>query len=432
LRPGDTKGVTLERLTPEQLARHWALDPDVTFLNHGSFGATPWPVLHAQSEWRARMEREPVLFLDQQLDGLLAAARARLGEFLGADADDLAFVPNATAGVNTVVKSLEFEPGDEILTNDHEYNASLNAMAWAAARAGARLVVAHVPFPVASADDVAEAIIACASPRTRLAVISHITSPTAMVFPIERLVRELAERGIDTLVDGAHAPGMVPLDLAALGAAYYTGNAHKWLCAPKGSGFLHVRRDRQDRIHPLVTSHGANKLRDGRSAFRLEFDWTGTSDPTAYLSTPTAIDFVGSLLPGGWPQVMAANRALVLVGRRIVRDALGETEASASPQTPDDMVGSIAAIELPTDLAPIPLEMPADARTGATYPGDPMHDELLQRHWIEVPVYTWPHSPTPGVKRVRLLRISAQLYNQASDYERLAAVLSERTRSARP
>jgi isopenicillin-N epimerase len=323
------------------------------------------------------------------------------------------------------VKSLDFGPGDEILATDHEYNASLNAMAAVAARTGARLVVAHVPFPVTSADDVVEAILASASPRTRLAVISHITSPTALIFPIERIVRELAERGIDALVDGAHAPGMVRLDLTALGAAYYTGNAHKWLCAPKGSGFLHVRRDRQDRIHPLLTSHGANKLRGSRSLFRLEFDWTGTSDPTAYLCIPAAIDFIGSLLPGGWPQAMAANRELVLIGRQRLLDALGHGASSSKALVPDDMIGSLSALELPTDLPPAAVEMPADAPAGSTYPLDPMHDELLHGHSIEVPVYTWPHTPTPGVRRLRLLRISAQLYNQESDYERLAAALTE-------
>jgi isopenicillin-N epimerase len=401
------------------LARYWPLDADVTFLNHGSFGACPWPVLHAQSEWRARMEREPVRFLDQELDGLLANARARLGEFLGADADDLAFVPNATTGVNTVLKSLEFQAGDEILATDHEYNASLNAMAQVAARSGARVVVAHVPLPIASVEEVADAILSSVSPRTRLAVISHVTSPTAVIFPVDRLVRELSGRDIDTLVDGAHAPGMVPLDLTALGAAYYTGNAHKWLCAPKGSGFLYVRRDRQDRIHPLVTSHGANKPRGNRSRFRLEFDWTGTSDPTAYLSTPTAIEFMGSLVPGGWPQVMTANRELVLIGRQKLLDALGR-----SALVPMEMVGSIAAVELPLDLPPAVLEMPADAQFGTTYPLDPLHAELLSSHSIEVPVYTWPHTPTPGVVRRRLLRISAQLHNEAGDYERLATVLS--------
>ena len=199
-----------EALSAEQLARYWPLDPNITFLNHGGFGVCPWPVLHAQSEWRARMEREPVRFLDQELDGLLAVARARLGEFVGADPDDLAFVPNATTGINTVLKSLAFEPGDEILATDHEYNASLNTIANVAAQTGAIPVVAHVPFPVESPDQVVDAILGRASPRTRLAVISHVTSPTAVVFPIERLVGELASRGIDTLVDGAHAPGMLP------------------------------------------------------------------------------------------------------------------------------------------------------------------------------------------------------------------------------
>jgi isopenicillin-N epimerase len=356
-----------------------------------------------------------------ELEGHLARARERLGEFLKAKASDLAFLPNATTGANTVLASLEFAPGDEILSTDHEYNACLNAARRVAKRHGATVVVVPLPFPTMSPDEMADALLERVTQRTRLVLISHVTSPTGIRLPVERLVPELAQRGIDTLVDGAHAPGMLALDLDALGAAYYTGNCHKWLCAPKGAGFLHVRRDRQALIHPLVTSHGANSPRADESPFRLEFDWTGTSDPTAYLSIPAALDFLDGLLPGGWPDVMRHNHELVVAGRQTLLNAIG-----GEPLAPDTMLGSLAAIELPEDLRPSPTPPAADADPHATYPADPLRDALSDQDHIEVPVFTWPHTPADTAPRRRLLRISAQLYNEPADYERLASALVAR------
>ncbi len=389
------------------LRAHWRLDPTIAFLNHGSFGACPRVVLEAQAAWRERMEAEPVAFLDRQLEGLLDAARAEVGAFVGADPEDLAFVPNATTGVDTVLRSLAFQPGDEILTTDHEYNAILNAARFVADRAGAAVVVAHLPFPLADPDDVVGAIEAAVTSRTRLAVVSHVTSPTALVLPIERIVRRLAARGIDTLVDGAHGPGMVPLRLDELGAAYYTGNGHKWLCGPKGSAFLHVRRDRQAGIRPLAISHGANDPRTDRSRFRLEFDWTGTTDPSAWLSLPAAIRFVAGLRPGGWVGHMAANRALALAGRDVVTGALG-----IGPPAPDSMIGAMVAIPLPGE----PVELGPD----------PLAARLFERHGIEVPIVAFPvpaARPSGVAPTARLVRISAQAYDRIEDYRRLAAAL---------
>ncbi|MFI5262221.1 MAG: aminotransferase class V-fold PLP-dependent enzyme, partial [Candidatus Limnocylindrales bacterium] len=336
---GGVASATLRRVTA------WALEPDVLFLNHGSFGACPRAVLAAQQAWRDRLEAQPVRFLARDLEAALDATREALGAFVGADPDDLAFVPNATHGLNTVLRSLRFAPGDELLVDDHAYNASVNALRAAADRDGARVVVAAVPFPTTGPDQAASAIRDAVTPRTRLALLSHVSSSTALLFPIVALAGDLAERGIEVLVDGAHGPGMVPLDLRALGeagVAYYTGNGHKWLCAPKGSGFLWVRRDRQPAIHPLAISHGANSPRRDRSRFRLEFDWTGTSDPTPYLAMAAAIEVMGGLLPGGWPALMAANHATVLAARRLILDRLGV----AAP-APESMLGSMAAILLP-------------------------------------------------------------------------------------
>ena len=391
-------------MTQTNLAALWPLDRDILFLNHGSFGACPSEVLQHQAALRAEMEAEPVRFLSRELDDRLDAARTALAAFLGADAEDLAFVTNATSGVNAVVRSLVLAPGDELLTTDHAYNACKNALEFVAARAGARVVIASIPFPVASPDAVVAAVMAKVSGRTRLALLDHVTSPTALVLPIERLIAELGGRGIDVIVDGAHAPGMVPLELRTLGATYYSGNCHKWLCAPKGSAFLWVRRDRHADVHPLTISHGATARRPGRERFRLEFDWTGTSDPTAWLTVPRAIEYVGGLLPGGWPAVMARNHALAIEARRLLCEAAG-----TSAPCPESMIGSLASVVLP------------DGPTADVYwrNPDPLQGRLFDRWNIEVPVMSWPAAPR------RLIRISAQLYNTPAQYVRLAEALGK-------
>jgi isopenicillin-N epimerase len=387
----------------------WALDPAVVFLNHGSFGACPRAVLAVQADLRAELEANPVAFLGRALEGRLDHARARLGAFLGADPDDLAFVPNATAGVASVLRSLRFAPGDELVTTDHEYNAALNMARFAAARDGARVVVARVPLPTAGPDQVAERVLAAVGPRTRLVMVSHVTSPTALVFPVERLVATLEGRGIPVLVDGAHGPGMLPLDLSNLGASFYTGNLHKWVCAPKGAAFLHVRRDRQAAIRPLAISHGANDPRPERSTFRKEFDWTGTADPTPFLAVPTAIDAVGGMVAGGWAAVMTRNAAIAAVARRALSAAAGLPVLA-----PETMLGSMAAIELPPDRG--------FAARGSADP-DPLQARLLDTAAVEVPLHSWPRDPVPGERRRRLLRVSAHLHNDAGEYEHLAQAL---------
>ncbi|MBS0375378.1 MAG: aminotransferase class V-fold PLP-dependent enzyme [Proteobacteria bacterium] len=383
---------------PTELLAHWSLDPAVRYLNHGSYGACPTAVLTVQSALRAELEREPVAFLSTQLPGRLALARAALGAFLGADPDDLAFVPNATSGVNTVLRSLPFEPGDELLVTTHTYAACRKTADDLARTRGIRVVVAELPFPVASEAELIAPILASAGPRTRLALLDHVTSPTALVLPLVPLVQSLAARGIDTLVDGAHAPGMVPVALDAIGAAYYTGNAHKWLCAPKGAAFLHVRRDRQAAIHPLVTSHGAGQ------GYRAEFDWTGTQDPTAWLSIPAALETIGGLVPGGWPAVMARNHALALAARDALCRRLG-----VAPPAPDSLLGSMASV-------PLPRAEPGSV--AATRDTDALGEWCRERG---VRTWLYPH-PRP------LVRASAQLYTSIEDFEVLASLLAEALR----
>jgi isopenicillin-N epimerase len=394
--------------------QHWTLDPAITYLNHGSFGATPRVVLEKQNEFRAQMEREPVSFFVRELDLLIDEARHTLAEFLGADAAGLAFVPNATAGVNAVLRSLDLDKFDELLVMTHEYNASRNALEYVAGLAGAKVVVVDVPFPITSPDVIVERVLEKVTDRTRLLLADHVTSQTALIFPIERLVAELSQRGVDTLVDGAHAPGFLPLDLSKIGAAYYTGNLHKWVCAPKGAAFLHVRENRRASIRPVSISHGANAIRRDRSRYHLEFDWTGTFDPTPWLCVPEALRFMSSQLaartsqenrdggPASWREVMRRNRELALRGRDVLCRAL-----AIDPPAPDAMLGAMAAVPLPD----------GDQETAPSLYGDPLQDRLLFEHGIEVPIIPWPYPPK------RLLRISAQLYNEIADYEKLAEAL---------
>ncbi|MDR3457509.1 MAG: aminotransferase class V-fold PLP-dependent enzyme [Verrucomicrobiae bacterium] len=389
---------------PAASPENWLLDPDLIFLNHGSFGACPRRVLEIQNDWRLRVERQPLQFLVRELEAHLDATRARLAQFIGANADDLVFLPNATTGLNAVLRSLSFTSGDELLVTDQEYNASRNALNFVAERSGAGVVVAKIPFPFRTADDLAAPILANVTPRTRLVLLDHVTSQTGIILPVAPLVAELNRRGVDTLVDGAHAPGMVPLDLNRLGATYYTGNCHKWLCGPKSAAFLHVQPDRQKLIRPLTISHGANSPRRDRSRFQLEFGWQGTSDPSALLSVPAAIDFMAALLPGGWPAVMAHNRGLVLAARKLLCASLGIPEPC-----PAEFIGALAAIPLP--------DAPPEA--GPRLPGNeyPLQDALRIKHRIEVPLIAWPAPPH------RLLRLSAQLYNSLPQYAHLAQAL---------
>jgi isopenicillin-N epimerase len=376
----------------------WRLDPAVTYLNHGSFGACPSAVLEVQAALRLEMEREPVDFLVGALPARLNAAREALASFLAAEPQDLVFVPNATAGVNAVLRSLSLEPEDELLLTNHTYAACRHTVEFVAERTGARVVVANLPFPCRDDGEIIAAVLKCVSARTRLALLDHVTSPTALVLPVARLVSDLQDRGVDTLVDGAHAPGMVPLGLSELGAAYYTGNAHKWLCAPKGAAFLHVRRERQAELHPNVISHGYSL------GFHAEFDWPGTLDPTPWLCVPEALRFIGGLLPGGWLQVMATNRALTLQARALLLES-----SEVDVPCPEAMIGSMASVPLPP---------------GAV--GSAAHRldcEGLHAWFRERGVETWLY-PRP----VPLLRISAQLYNDLDQFKKLANLLGEALR----
>jgi len=392
------------------LSSAWTLDPEVLYLNHGSYGACPRAVLEYQTELRERIEREPVRFLAREAEGLLDEARETLAAFVGAPASDVVPLRNATSGVNAVVRSLVLSPGDEIVVTRHGYNACINASRFAAERAGARVVVAEFPFPIRSAEQAVEAILGAVNDRTRFVLIDHVTSPTGLVLPVATLVSALRERGVRTMIDGAHAPGMVPLDLGALDPDYYTGNCHKWICAPKGAAFLYVRPELQAEVRPTVISHGTNAARSDRSRFQLEFDWCGTDDPTAFLSVPVALRTIGGLVPGGWDEVRRRNRELVLQGRELLCEAL-DVDAPA----PEEMIGSLASVPLPQAT-----EQGTEPATEAILRYEPLQRSLFEQDRIEVPVHLWPAPPE------RLVRISAQLYNSIDEYEHLATALRKR------
>mgnify|MGYP001159890568 FL=1 len=385
------------------LARHWILDSETCFLNHGSFGATPVSVLEEQSRLRNLIESDPVRFFERDYIPLMKGAVGKLSEFINADPEGLVFVKNTTEGVNTVLRSLNLKPGDEIIVTNHSYQACWNAVDFVTERSDAKTVVVDIPFRVKNEGEVVDLIMDKITGKTVLAMIDTVTSATGLRMPFEKLVRDIQGVGVDVLLDAAHGPGIVPLDLIAMDAAYCTGNCHKWICTPKGSAFLHIREDRKSLVRPLSISHGHSFEGTDQEKFEYEFGWPGTQDPTAWLCIPHAIEFLGSLLDGGWQEIMDHNRALAIQGRRILCRALG-----TSPPVPDSMVSSIAAVEMPGegDVGPMSLE------------GDPYHNFLLDEFGIQVPVFPWRHH------NKRYIRISAQLYNHVEEYEFLADCLS--------
>ena len=393
--------MTLPQRSP--LAKHWNLDPECVFLNHGSFGATPTAIREKQRKWMDLLEDEPVRFYEDLAMEFMQEARNSLAEMLNCDADDLALVENATTGVNTILRSLEFNEGDEILIPDHAYQACRNALDYVSERWGAKVVTVNIPFPIDGPEVATELIMAGLSERTVLVMIDTVTSPTGLRMPFEELVALIEGQGVSVLLDAAHGIGMVPLDLTTLGASYTTSNCHKWLCAPKGSAFLHVRNDHQLKIHPLVISHGMTFPLGETTRFRHEFDWTGTRDISAFCSIPATIEYLPTLIQGGWNAIMQHNHDLAMAGRTILCERLG-IEAPC----PESMITCIATLRLPAGGGGgIPLHEP-----------DPLHKVLQEKYNIQVPVWSW-HSPEG-----RYFRISAQLYNHIDEYHYLAEALA--------
>ncbi|QOV88958.1 aminotransferase class V-fold PLP-dependent enzyme [Humisphaera borealis] len=379
----------------------WQLKSDVTFLNHGSFGAVAGEVAAVADDWRRRIEAEPIELLGRKWRSLLDGAVAPVAAFLNAATASVGFVTNATEGVNCVLRSLRLLPGDELLTTNHVYHAVRQAMKYTAAQSGAVYREVAVPLPLTSAEDITSAIVGGLSDRTKLLVLDHITSPTAIVFPIEAIAKVCKRRGVALLVDGAHAPGMVPLDLTSLGESgvtYYTGNLHKWCCAPKGTAFVWARADIRDDIHPAVVSHWYG---DG---FAAEFHWQGTRDHSGWLSAGAAIDFLGRF---GWDNVRRHNHQMATWAHDMLCQRLNVT-----PVSPLDgsLLGSMATVPLPAFFQRLD-----DAQFTI------LQQSLYTDFRIEVPLVTW--------NKQRFVRAACQIYNVPHDYERLADVLNASSKS---
>ena len=382
------------------LAKHFLLREDVTFLNHGSFGACPRPVFETYQRFQLELEREPVDFLGRRLTELMREPRVALGAFLGTSAENVVGVVNATGGLNIVAQSLDLKEGDEILTTDHEYSALEKTWAYVARRTGAKIVVVKVPMPFASEQAFTEAIVAGMTSRTRVLFLSHITSPTALVFPIEPSIAEARRRGIWSVIDGAHTPGHIPLDLDAMGVDFYSGNCHKWMMTPKGSAFLYARPEVQGLLNPLVISHGwtaDSKQPDakgafGNSPFIDEIEMQGTRDPSAMLAIPSAITFRED---HDWAAVQRACTALAqeTAGR------LSELTCLPPLSAPEFSAPQMVAM-------PIPECDPLD-----------VHKQLWERFKIEIPVFKWQDH--------YIARLSVQGYNSRPQMDYLLEALTE-------
>jgi isopenicillin-N epimerase len=376
------------------LKQLFLLEPGIIFLNHGSFGATPRPVFEVYQEWQLRLERQPVRFLGRELSRHLTQARQALAEYVNASPMELAYIPNATHGVNIIARSLDLRPGDEILSTDHEYGACDNAWEYICRRSGARYLRQPLPLPAASPDEMLERLWSGVTPSTRLITLSHITSPTALRLPVEAVCWRAREAGILTFIDGAHAPGQIPLDLSALGADFYTGNCHKWLMAPKGSGFLYARLDRQELVEPLVVSWGwgENSSLDFGSRYLDLLQWTGTQDFSAALSVPAAIEFQAQQ---DWPSVR-------ITCQELLRQALeGLQSLTGLPSNyPEEC---LTYVQMASALLP-PL---ADL--------EGLKVRLYEDYRVEVPLLNWNGR--------HWIRLSVQGYNSQQDIRILLEAL---------
>ncbi|MCA9303718.1 MAG: aminotransferase class V-fold PLP-dependent enzyme [Phycisphaerales bacterium] len=371
-------------------------------LNNGSYGSAPEVVLAAHRELQRRLELDPVRFFKSDLEYYADDTRDALSSFVNAPAEDLALVCNATVAVSTVLQNLELSPGDEIIVTDHEYMATVNELGRICKQTGAKIVTAKIPFPRVTSEIVIQSVMDAITGKTKLVLISHIASASALVFPVEEIVPLVKAKGIDIFVDGAHVPGQIDLDLKALDPTWYAASCHKWLATPKGTGFIYTNPDRQRGFEPLALSCRVHEKRADRKAFLCDFDYMGTNDYSANLAIPVSIAHMGAQLPGGWDALRKRNHDLAVEGARIVCDAIGIEQ-----QVPESMIGTMVAIPLP-----------GEPKDGTLYDNE-LWDRLYLNHAIQVPVWE-----LPGI-HPRVMRIGAQLYNTIEDFEKLGAALKD-------
>ena len=394
----------MNQIGVNELSKYWGLDEETIFLNHGSYGATPRIVLEEQTRWQLLLERDPVKFFEEIAPDALINSRKAIANLVNCDYNDLALIENATSGVNTILRSLNFEKGDEIIVPNHAYQACRNAIDYIAEKSGAVVVTCEIPFPISKKQIIIDNIMECVTEKTKLAMIDTVTSPTGLLMPFKELVDLLESKGINVLLDAAHGIGMIPLDLENIGASFTTSNCHKWLLAPKGAAFLHVRKDLQHLIRPLVISHGMTIPLGDSTRFRHEFDWTGTRDISALCTLPFIIEEITKLVNMNWDEIMIHNNKLAVEGRKIICEKLG-----IPLPCPDDMISSIATIKISSNaIKNVKLHEP-----------DPLHLELLEKYNIQVPVWYWPNPEG------RYIRISAQVYNNEKEYRYLAKILKK-------
>jgi len=375
------------------LKEYFLLDPDIVFLNHGSYGAAPKPVFEAYQNWQLRLECQPVLFLGRELAGFLQDSRAALGKYLSADADDLVYIPNATHGVNIVAHSLQLQPGDEILTSDHEYGACDYTWDFICGKTGAEYIHQSIPLPLHTEEEIVEQFWQGVTPRTKAIYLSQITSSTALRLPVEKICQRASSAGILSIIDAAHSPGQIPLDLGVLNADMVFGNAHKWMLAPKGTAFLYVRREIQDLINPLVVSWGANPTPDIATGSRFVdiLQWTGTRDPAAALTVPTAIQFMQD---HDWD---AVRRQCHLLLRQAIERICDLTKLAPLYPLDSEFYSQMG-------IAPLP---PSDLAV--------LKNRLYDEHQVEVPLIQWQDR--------QFVRISVQGYNTQKDIDTLVGAL---------
>jgi len=369
------------------------LAPDVIFLNHGSFGATPQSVFEAYQSWQRELERQPVEFLDRRFAERMSTARIALGEYLGTGPDNLVYITNATVGVNIIARSLDLGPDDEVVSTNHEYGACDRAWRFLSQKQGFKYTNQPVSMPLTSADEFVVQLWQSVTARTKVIYLSHITSPTAVIFPVADVCRRAREQGILTVVDGAHVPGQIHLDLEEIGADFYTGNLHKWLCSPKGAGFLYAHPNVQNLLEPLVVSWGWQSEKPGLSQFVDHHEWWGTRDIAAFLSVAAAIRFQEE---NDWDKVRVDCHALAVEAET----RLCELTSLPSQYSGDSWYAQMVSASLPpeTDIVALKMRMYDDYR-------------------IEVPLVKWNEK--------KLIRISVQGYNMQTDIDRLMDALGK-------